>query len=204
MYNVLCTDIVQCPMFNILCTMFNVHCIMNIVHHTMDISHFTMDIVHCTLWCTGIFVHWLLYIVHWNLCFTLICVQKDSILTITTHFNDKKLAFVHLVSCLYGGWPPWPPFSDALLLGTFKHNRFLWNLNLSVGLLSSKEHTKNVIIDPSPSQDTSSPPKLQQSVILQEGSWHPQRWWIFYETWNLSLLSSKKTSKTRSKAPAQV
>ena len=110
------------------------------------------------------------------------------------------LLYTWILACTVAGHPG-HPFSDALLLGTFKHNRFLWNLNLSVSLLSSKEHTKNVIIDPSPSQDTSSPPKLQQSVIiLQEGSWHPQTWWIFYETWNLSLLSSKKTSK----APTQV
>ena len=46
---------------------------------------------------------------------------------------------------------------------------FYETLNLS--LLSSKEHIKNVIKDPSPSQEPPCPPKLQQSVlILQEGS----------------------------------
>ena len=53
-----------------------------------------------------------------------------------------------------------------------------WNLSL----LSPKEHIKNMIKDPSPSQEHPRPPKLQQSVIiLQEGSWHPQ---LNVEKWN--------------------
>ena len=46
---------------------------------------------------------------------------------------------------------------------------FYETLNLS--LLSSNKHIKNVIKDPSPSQEPPQPPKLQQSVIiLQEDS----------------------------------
>ena len=46
---------------------------------------------------------------------------------------------------------------------------FFETLNLS--LLSSNEHIKNLIKDPSPSQEPSRPLKLQQSVIIrQEGS----------------------------------
>ena len=41
----------------------------------------------------------------------------------------------------------------------------------NLSLISSKEHTKNVIKDPSPSQEPSRPPKLQQKIIiLQNGS----------------------------------
>ena len=40
-----------------------------------------------------------------------------------------------------------------------------------LSLLSSKEHIKDVIMDPSLSQEPPHPPKLQQSVIiLQDGS----------------------------------
>ena len=51
-----------------------------------------------------------------------------------------------------------------------------WNLSL----FSSNEHIKNVIKDPSSSQEPPCPPELQQSVIiLQEGSWWLQTWRIF-------------------------
>ena len=70
--------------------------------------------------------------------------------------------------------PPHPPkVQHSVILLQEKSSKMTdfyetWNLSL----LSSKEHTKNVIIDPSPSQDTSSPPKLQQSVIiLQVGTY---------------------------------
>ena len=42
---------------------------------------------------------------------------------------------------------------------------------LNLSLLSSKEHNKNQIMDPRPSQEPPLPPKLMQSVIiLLEGS----------------------------------
>ena len=67
-----------------------------------------------------------------------------------------------------------------------------WNLSL----LSSKEPSKIVIMDPSPSQEPPNPPKLQQSVIIiQECSWQLQTWRIFFQTWNLSLLSPNEQIK---------
>ena len=63
-----------------------------------------------------------------------------------------------------------------------------WNLSL----LSSNEHIKNVIKDPSPSQEPPRPPKLQQSVIiLHEGSWWLQTWWIFMK---LDINSTQQNS----------
>ena len=51
----------------------------------------------------------------------------------------------------------------------------------NLSFLSSKEHIKNVIKDPSLSQEPQQPPKLQQSVIIfQEGSWWLQTWQIFF------------------------
>ena len=52
-------------------------------------------------------------------------------------------------------------------------------------------------MDPSPSQEPPSPPKLQQSVIiLQRGFLTASNMAEFHDTWNLSLLSSKEHIKT--------
>ena len=40
---------------------------------------------------------------------------------------------------------------------------------LNLSLLSSNEHIKNMIKDPSPSQEPPRHPKLQQSVIILQG-----------------------------------
>ena len=57
--------------------------------------------------------------------------------------------------------------------------------NLNLSLLSSNDHIKNVIKDPSPSQEPPRPPELQQCH-------HSSGWFLitsnmldFYETWNL-------------------
>ena len=68
-----------------------------------------------------------------------------------------------------------------------------WNLSL----LSSKEHSKNVIMDPSTSEEPTCPPKLQQSVIiLQEGSWYLQTWWIFMKLEIYSYWHQRNKSRT--------
>ena len=41
---------------------------------------------------------------------------------------------------------------------------------LNLNLLPSKEHIKNVINDPSPSQEPPHPPKLEQNVIFFQQS----------------------------------
>ena len=82
--------------------------------------------------------------------------------------------------------PPIPPYRGygrvrfstiPLLLTPSNMTDFHESWNLS--LMSSNEHIQNMIKDPRPSQEPPHPPKLQQSgIILLEGSWHVQTWWI--------------------------
>ena len=73
---------------------------------------------------------------------------------------------------------------------------------LYLSLLSSNEHIKNVIKDPSPGQEPPRPTKLQQSVIVLQKFLMASNMMDFYETWNLSFLSSNEQIKDVIKVPS--
>ena len=84
------------------------------------------------------------------------------------------------------------------ILDTFNHDWFffkIWNLSL----LSIKETVRNVIKDPSPSQEPPHPHKLQQCHHSSGGFPRPLFMTDFYETWNVGLLSSNKHIQSISK-----
>ena len=86
---------------------------------------------------------------------------------------------------------------------TFKHDGFLWKFKLKHIVI--KWTHPNRIKDPSPSQEPPHPHKLQQSVIiLQEGSWRLQTWWIFMKLEIKAYCHKMNTFKMWSRTQAQV
>ena len=73
---------------------------------------------------------------------------------------------------------------------------------LKLSLLSSKKHIQNVIKDPSPSQEYSRPPKLQQGVIILQEDLDTFKLDGFFSNLKLNLIIIKGNIQNVIKDPS--